>query len=179
MFNLKDNKMTDKVFYSYKQLKKLFNEIMLQVLRDKWVPDYVVGLNRGGLFPGVWASHHLQVPHHSLNVCLRDFKNHESNCWMAEDAFGYEGVEGYKENAKNILIFDDINDTGSTFKWIKNDWQSICMPNSDRWKDVWGENVRTAVLIDNLSSEWKVDYCGAEINKAEDPSWVVFEWEEM
>ena len=28
---------------------------------------------------------------------------------------------------KNILIVDDINDTGATFEWLVNDWkQSVC-----------------------------------------------------
>ena len=74
---------------------------------------------------------------------------------------------------------DDINDSGATFEWNKEDWKNICFPDSDRWKAVWGQNVRTAVLIDNLASNWEVNYSGIEINKEENPEWVVFPWEEM
>jgi hypothetical protein len=41
-------------------------------------------------------------------------------------------------------------------------------------------NVRFAVLMDNLASECNVSmsYIGTEIDKSEDPSWIVFPWEE-
>ena len=46
------------------------------------------------------------------------------------------------------------------------------------WDNVWGNNVRTAALIDNGASEFgEVDYTALEINKAEKDVWVVFPWE--
>lgn len=160
-----------KIYYTNDQMRQVFRIIMAQICRDNWRPDYVVGLNRGGLIPGVWASHWLDVPHYALDVSLRDNTDigPESNCWMAGDAF---------EN-KNILIIDDINDQGTTFQWIKQDWKTMWLPSDLRWDKVWGNNVRTAVLINNVVSEWDVDYYGIEINKKEDPSWVIFPWEEF
>ena len=73
----------------------------------------------------------------ALKVSLRDDEQGpESNLWMSEDAFGYEGEEEQTvvgcrwDNFKRqkILIVDDINDTGATFNWIKEDWPSGCMP---------------------------------------------------
>jgi hypoxanthine phosphoribosyltransferase len=85
----------------------------------------------------------------------------------------------YSLNAKNILIVDDINDSGATLNWIREDWRSSCMPMHDRWQNVWGANVRFAVLINNEASEFKdVDYMGLSINKNEEPMWCVFPWEE-
>ena len=42
-----------------------------------------------------------------------------------------------------------------------------------------GNNVRFAVLFDNLSSKCsrKVNYSAVEINKAEEDVWVVYPWE--
>jgi len=94
---------------------------------------------------------------------------------MAEDAFGHN-----QEFPKNILIVDDINDTGATFNWIMEDWPSGCFPNDDHWNYVWNKNVKFAVLVDNLASKCnvKMDYVGMEINKAEDDVWVDFPWED-
>ena len=84
------------------------------------------------------------------------------------------------DHLKNILIVDDINDQGSTLNWIMEDWQSGCFPDGERWSQMWGTNVRFAVLVDNLSSKCvrEVDYCGLEINKAEEDVWVEFPYEE-
>jgi hypoxanthine phosphoribosyltransferase len=157
--------------------------------KDNWRPDYIVGLTRGGLVPAVYMSHMLDIPMETLKVALRDGEGGESNCWMAEDAFGYLSAssvprpEGEPTSdpslRKNILILDDINDTGATLDWIIEDWQGINLPNDPAWADVWGNNVRFAVLFDNLSSKFSrcVDYHAVTINKAEEDVWIVYPWE--
>lgn len=160
--------MTKKIHISYKQMHGYVHELIRQMDRDRWRPDYVVGLTRGGLLPAVLISQYLDVPMHALKVSLRDGADDgcESNAWMAEDAFSQD---------TNILIVDDINDTGATISWIKNDWKSSCLPSDVRWIDsIWGNNVRVAVVVDNLASNECVSYRSIEINKDEDPSWIVF-----
>lgn len=178
-----------KKYYEYIHIHEWVNKITYQMYRDNWRPDYIVGLTRGGLVPAVIMSNQLGIPMHTLKVSLRDDADTESNCWMAEDAFGYVGAstvprpegEATSDPAlrKNILILDDINDTGATLDWIIKDWQDINLPNDPAWADVWGNNVRFAVLIDNLSSKFsrKVDYCAKTINKAERDVWIVYPWE--
>jgi hypothetical protein len=101
---------------------------------------------------------------------------------MAEDAIGCTpevSTSRYDPyHRKNILIVDDINDSGRTLQWIKDDWRSSAFPNDSVWDTVWGYNVRVAVMINNTASEFKdVDYVGKEINKEETPEWCVFPWE--
>ncbi len=179
----------------------LVSKIGREIHVSQWKPDYIVGLTRGGLIPAVMLSHYLNVPMYSLGVSLRDSNiESESNLWMAEDALGPNSRERYIDNPvdvagileaasdlleqgetyKNILIVDDINDTGSTFNWIMKDWPSGCFPNDPSWEEVWNNNVKFAVLVDNLASkcEVKMDYVGMEINKAENDVWVDFPWEE-
>lgn len=181
---------TPKKYVDYVTVQEWVGRIVIQMYKDNWRPDYIVGLTRGGLVPAVMLSHAIDVPMHTLKVSLRDSVDCETNCWMPEDAFGYipdNGSTPRVEGApcsdillrKNILIFDDINDTGATLDWIVRDWQSSCLPSDPTWRNVWGKNVRFAVLVDNLSSKFSetINYCAKEINKAEQDVWVVFPWE--
>jgi hypoxanthine phosphoribosyltransferase len=154
---------------TFDEFKGLVQEICRQIAKDNWRPDYIVGLTRGGLLPATMISHYLEVPMQSLDVSLGDGGECVSNLGMVEDAF----------NGKNILIVDDINDQGSTINWIKQDWPSGCFPESEIWDKVWGNNVRWAVVFDNLASLATVEmtYVGEEINKAEQDLWIEFPYE--
>ena len=161
-----------KKYLIQKHIETGVTDIVQQMHKDNWRPDYIVGIVRGGLVPAVMMSHFLGVTMYTLDVRLRDSaKGNESNAWMSEDAFVVF------PQGKNILILDDINDTGATLNWIKQDWTSMCHlddPYRPITCEVWHNNVRFAVIVNNLSSDFEVDYHSIEINKAEDPLWVVF-----
>lgn len=169
----------ERKYYTWDDVQKCAHKLALLMYNSRFRPDYIVGLNRGGLPLSVMLSHLLDCNHYTLDVRLRDSnEGPESNLWMAEDAFGY--VEGtvYKTERKNILIVDDINDTGATFNWIKQDWQSGCLPSSPAWEDVWGQNVRFAVMCEKTHTEFDgVDYVWQEIDTSEEDTWIVFPWE--
>lgn len=165
--------------YDDKFVKTAVLEIARQMYDDEFKPEYIAAVTRGGLVAGVMLSHYLGIP-------LKTLSPDESNLWMAEDAYGYvpkddrtpDNLGDHDEFfAKNILIIDDINDTGKTFKDIVDDWQGGCVPKSSHWNDVWHGNVKFAVLIHNEASEFDSDYVGKRINKVENPEWCVFPWE--
>jgi uncharacterized protein len=190
----------NKLIIDHEHLKRLVSKICRDITLSGWRPDYIVGLTRGGLVPAVMISHYFGVPCETLKISLRDGGEPESNLWMAEDALGPNSRERFIENPvdvsgileaasdlleqgptyKEILIVDDINDSGATFNWLMQDWRSGCFPQDDSWEEVWNNNVRFAVLVDNLASkcEAPMDYVGMEINKAENDVWVDFPWED-
>ena len=190
----------NKLIIKQQELNGLVSKLCRDIIISGWRPDYIVGLTRGGLIPAVMISHYLNVPMHTLKVSLRDGEEQESNLWMSVDALGPYPKERFVEDEndvgaileaagdlleqsnsyKQILIVDDINDSGATFNWLMDDWQSTCFPGDESWEEVWNNNVKFAVIVDNLASDCKVkmDFVGKEINKAENDVWVDFPWED-
>ena len=160
----------NKLIINNTEYKGLVNDICRNIALEDWTPDYIVGITRGGLLPAVMISQYFNIKMNSLDISLRDGGDCVSNLGMAEDA--YKG--------KNILIVDDINDTGATINWIMEDWPSSCFVGDSIWDEIWGSNVRFAVVVDNLASKSKVkmNYVGMEVNKAENDVWIEFPYEE-
>jgi hypoxanthine phosphoribosyltransferase len=158
-----------KIYYSWNDVEGACLELARQITASNWRPEYIVGITRGGAIPAILLSQYLGIAMRPLQVSLRDGGECVSDLGMGEDAF-----EG-----KNILIVDDINDSGATIAWIKQDWPSGCFPDDPKWNSVWGDNVRFATLTNNTASKESVDYSVWEVNKLEDDCWLVYPWEDF
>ena len=145
-----------KNYFTTGQMRNALIQIEDKMVHSNWMPNIILGINRGGCIPGVYLSHRLKTAHEVLDVRLRDHTA-KSDLRVLEKAFAFQ---------KKILIIDDINDSGATFQYI--------LDNFGKRED----RIRFAALINNKPSKVKVDYHGYEINKDEVPSWIVFPWEE-
>ncbi len=110
---------------------------MVQILGDKIKDsglkiDYVSGIPRGGFIPAVLFSHKFDKP----------FRHHKQGLYT-----------------DNIVIIDDIADSGNTFTKLKKEFP----------------NPKFAALQFKETSYFKPDYYGEEINS--DYGWVVYPWE--
>ena len=181
--------MDKKLYYSWQDVETAARTIILQMYQEQWRPDYIVGITRGGLPLATIISNQLDIPMHALGVSFRDSEfGPESNCWMADDAFGYvdsdsrtsTGCRWDISQRKNILIVDDINDSGRTFEWIKQDWQGLCLPSEEHaWDSIWTRSVRFAVMTENLGSDFDgVGYHWDTVDKREEEIWLCYPWEQ-
>ena len=178
------------ITYDWKRVERSIQDIAMQMYKDNWRPDYIVGITRGGLVPAVMLSHMTDIPMHTLCVQLAADgleENTESNCWMAEDAYGYVSVPdrdnvfnshtSNNEKRKNILIIDDINRGGDALAWIMNDRKANCMPGDTiAWEETWHGNVRFASIMMDPNSIVDTDYYSAEL-PTDTETWVEFPWE--
>ena len=143
-----------KKYLSFQKVKQNLIEIDLKIDQSKWIPDIVLSVNRGGCVPGVFLSHMRDLDHEVLSFKnIKIIKNDIIKKIMIDNS--------------SILIIDDINDTGNTLADIKKKFNRFI------------KNIKFAVLINNKSSLFEVDYYGSEIDKNIDNSWIVFPWENI
>lgn len=172
--------------YTWNDIESAVHSTVLNLYKDLWMPDCIVGINRSGTVFATMLSYYIGVPMYPLTVELynKDVdQNTETNLWLPEMAVGY--VDEKEKNLiksrwdikkrKNILI---VNNTNSTeFDWIKKDWQKTCFPNEESmWKSVWHKNVRFCTLTKNWDSETTVDYWCNEVNTKETNTQLVYPW---
>jgi len=129
-----------------KSIRSAVLDICQQMFKDNQRPTIVCGISRGGLIPGVMFSHFLNLPFYAIN----------------KNMFGE-----FLEPRGTILIVDDINDTGETFRKLEEYFYSR-YPHQNRIY---------VSIVNNEASPFDVQYSYLSINKMNDPCWVVFPWE--
>ena len=135
--------------------------IAAKIQADDWRPDCLIGIGRGGLVPGAYLSHALGMTLLSVDYSSRDFG-------FADELIhklAYRTRQGEK-----LLVVDDINDSGRTIDQFRS--------ALSRFGGV-ADNVRVAVLLNNIRSHATADYWSREIDRSTDKRWFVFPWEAM
>jgi hypoxanthine phosphoribosyltransferase len=124
-----------------------------------WVPDFIIGIGRGGLAPAVYLSHATGLPMLSVDYSsqVKDF----ADAPLVRLAVRTQGSE-------RLLFLDDINDSGRTITYIR---RALAAAGAVM------DNVRIATLIDNISSAERVDYTARTIDRRVTKDWFVFPWE--
>lgn len=149
--------------YTFEDLQYGIESIALQIKAQAWIPDYIVGIVRGGAVPAVMLSHKLDIPVVMVQWSTRDnmVAQNEHNSWIPEDIL----LE------KRVLIIDDIVDNGTTVQQLLDSWEKAIpgkLPD---------KAIRIASLIYNKSQPVHVDYYHKMIDRNEDKRWVSFPWE--
>lgn len=149
--------MSNKRFYTNKDMVGDMLEIVRSMHADKWDPDLILAIGRGGYIPGVYLSQWMEKPLHAYHYSLRDLER--------KDRFNPDLIAACAE--KKVLVVDDICDVGGTFDSIR------------KVMDQLKADARYACLIYNLGEKnFEPDYWGTEINKVENPEWIIYPWED-
>jgi len=145
--------MSKKLWYKWDEMRRDVNTLCRDITLDKFDPQVLVGLSRGGLTPGVMMSHWMQKPFKPIKTSLRDYPE-----W--EDYLP-------KKTDDRVLIVDDICDSGETFQRI-----------SDFIKERGvGVEVRFASLWWNNECDFEPHYYVQECAKDTEGIWIHFPWE--
>lgn len=147
------------LYLPYERFLEEVETLALAIEANTWKPDFLVGIGRGGLVPAAYLSHRtgiqmLSVDHSSGEV------------GFADDLL--DKLAAKIRGGLNILIVDDINDSGGTIQYLRAAIETKI-----------GEpaRLRVAVLVHNVRSRAKAEYHGSEIDRDRDKRWYVFPWE--
>ena len=148
----------NKLWYSWEEMRRDVNVLCRDIVLDKFDPQVIVGLSRGGLTPGVMMSHWFKLPFKPVQAALRDFPVWESYLPRKTD--------------KRVLIVDDICDSGETLERISG---HITGPREDLDIDC---DVRFATLWWNNEIDFEPHYYAQEMAKDSTNTWIHFPWEQ-
>ncbi len=132
-----------------------------KVTQGEWIPDFVIGIGRGGLVPGCYVSHQLDIPMLSID--------HSAKIPGFADEL-LAKVAGMSTQGSRLLFIDDINDSGGTITYIR---ARLAEFGAD------AATCRFAVVINNTCSSSEVDFWADTIDRASDKRWFVFPWESV
>ena len=133
--------------------------IARKIAEGDWKPDFIIGIGRGGLVPGCYISHQLELPMLSID--------HSAKIPGFADEL-LAKVAAMSAEGKRMLFIDDINDSGGTIEYIR---ARLTEGGCDM------DRLRFAVIINNTSSKVRVDLWAETIDRARDKRWFVFPWE--
>ena len=133
-----------RMYVSWNEIENLV-EGLYKSLKDENI-DKVVGIARGGLIPGVMLSHKLGAGFEPLE-------------WQTRDGEFQDKIKanGFNKNLKGTIFVDDICDSATTIKQIKE-----IIPKS-RW----------AVL--HQKADINLDFVGERLHNND--KWIVYPWE--
>lgn len=141
--------------YTYESVQKGTSDLVRQMAIVNYVPEIIFAPSRGGLMLGTMLSHYFTVP-------LVPF------LWQTRDG-DEKDVDFLTKHIntnldKNILVVDDICDTGTTFRQIAE-----LFPKSP--------NVKSATWWWDPYSGFAVDFYAEEKTEDKHSAWIEFPYE--
>jgi hypoxanthine phosphoribosyltransferase len=147
--------MPNYVYPTWDELESHCINLYSKMVKDTYIPDVVVALMDGGAMAGLLISKMLRVKLEPLDVNAYD--NVDVPMDTVEIAPFYGDITG-----KNILIVDDIWDSGRTMRAVKNYFY------------IEAQSIRMATMFLKEGTIGEPNYHSALVKQGE---WIVFPWE--
>lgn len=143
-----------KQYYSWEHFHTLVREVKKKI---KVTPNIIISIGKGGSIPGVILAEEFECT--NLNLGLRSYKGKTRG-----EIHEYQSIkcfDGLRD--ANILIVDDIADSGETFEYARRKFTGNGC-----------ERVQTASVFYKPCSKFKPDYYAEEV---EEDTWIIQPWE--
>ena len=147
--------MADKLIIDWKEYNLIVEKLAIQVYESGYTPDLLIGIARGGLPITDVLSRIFKLKCAYLAVESYSGKGIEDQ--QGELVFSREMSSTVQDMKGNILLCDDLSDTGVTLK------KSISwLYNYPQIKKI--ESIKTAVLWKKKDSTFEPDFCAQRLD---------------
>jgi hypoxanthine phosphoribosyltransferase len=148
--------MVEKAFIDWAYIDNWVNKLAELIRENEIEYDYIVALGRGGLIPGAMLSYKLGIKNlQNLGINTRQ----EDGKYLETLVYQRPTISG------NVLIVDDINDSGKTFEAV----------DSLISKEYSVDKLTYCSIVKRYSSTFKKDTIQAVDTSIDD--WFVFPWD--
>jgi len=142
------------ITYSFDEISDISRSLASTAKKHNFTD--IIGIARGGLIPAAIISYELDIP--LLTVAVSSYDKKEKSKFKVIQDFNIDALD---ENS-NILIVDDICDTGETMGWVSSKLSQARIKNS------------IACIFTKSKHTQYLDFYGTVVP---DNKWVVFPWE--
>jgi len=149
--------MNNKKYYDYAEIHHFCENLANKLKRNNY--DSVVGVSRGGLIPATIIAEYMNV-RELRTIGVRSYQL--NGIGKRNKEVLYQSCSPYLHG--NVLLIDDIADTGETFNFLLDHFK--------RNKNI--NKITTCSVFVRRSSNYVPDFFARDIVGSE---WVVFPWE--
>ena len=137
--------------------------VLAQKISNTRKYDVIVGIGRGGLIPAITLSNYLDIPK-VFNFGVKSYTETKTKGEydVYQDLNREEGIKHL--NNSNVLIVDDLSDTGDTFAYVMLSLAERFVP----------KHTSSAALYVKPNAKYIPDFY---YKKLQSDPWIVFPWE--
>ena len=142
--------MIKKHYYSWQDIEDMCSNIVKQMYKDHFHPDYILGITRGGNIPATIISNMLDIPCEAMKVSFRNDSRQESH-WLKDIADEKSMEEQVKDlenqiaEAKKELEEIRLNEEQAyviRFKRIKDKDRMVVIFRNKHDADMYADNIK-------------------------------------
>lgn len=149
----------DIIKFSYEDIEQFIIKSYKKILKEGFVPDYLLGISVGGFFPTIHFARLFQ----NQNVASIALKSYSGKSRKEIKLINLPQKHILKN--KKVLIIDDICDSGETFKYIIK-----ILKEKYFVKDI----KTVAILVNKKNCKFYPDIYSKKVDK-----WVDFPWDKF
>lgn len=158
--------------YTWQTFEMDFKEIKELIYNNyKLDFDAVYAPTRGGLILGTKLSHELSIPLGVIDLQTRDSNEKDTKDIFKLDPLNLTSIEKvFKTKVYNILLVDEIADSGKTLKIIEEQFKLLNMV---------GKKINIIVVTIYGKKEFNDEYGWNYIREMQENDWIYFPWEKQ